>query len=283
MSDDRTGPPGGAVTLANDVTVPRLGLGVFRSGAGERTRDAVLHALRCGYRHIDTAAIYGNEVEVGEAVRRWLDETGHARHEVFVTTKLWNADHGFDQALRAFDASERALGAGGIDLYLVHWPVPGTRAETWRALERLYGEGRCRAIGVSNFTADHLAELLETAAIVPHMNQIELHPFLAQQDLVARCRRLGVQTAAYSPLTKGRLLDDPTVAEIATDLGASPAQVLIRWGLAQGHVVLPKSSNLQRIEENLAAAALTLSPAHQLMLATLDSGVRVSWDPTTVE
>jgi len=280
--DDTLGPPGGAVTLANGVPVPRLGLGVFRAGSGDATRDAVLHALRGGYRHIDTAAIYGNEREVGEAVRVWLDETGLGREHVFVTTKLWNADQGFEAALRAFDASQRALDLGPVDLYLIHWPVPELRAGSWRALERLYGEGRCRAIGVSNFTADHLDALLKTAEVVPHVNQVELHPFLAQPDLVAHGRRLGVQSAAYSPLTKGRLLDDPVLAEIAADVGATPAQVLIRWGLTQGHIVLPKSTNPARIEENAAAAELTLSRTHLLHLASLDRGERTAWDPTDV-
>lgn len=280
--EDAHGPPGGAVTLANGLPVPRLGLGVFRSGAGAATRDAVLHGLRSGYRHIDTAAIYGNEREVGEGVRAWLDETGLGREHVFVTTKLWNDDHGYDAALRAFDASERALGLGPVDLYLLHWPVPGLRADSWRALERLYGEGRCRAIGVSNFTAAHLDALVAGAEVVPHVNQIELHPFLAQQSLVAHCRRLGVQTAAYSPLTKGKLLDDPILAEIAAEAGATPAQVLIRWSLMQGHIVLPKSAHPARIDENLAAAGLVLAPGHLLALASLDSGARVAWDPTGV-
>ncbi|MEZ4394401.1 MAG: aldo/keto reductase [Polyangiales bacterium] len=274
--------PGASVTLPSGVTMPRVGLGVFRAGAGEATRASVGAALRAGYRHVDTAAIYRNEREVGEALRAWCDETGGRRDEVFVTSKLWNDDQGYDEALRAYERSERALGVGPLDLFLLHWPVPERRLDSWRALERLCAEGRCRAIGVSNFTAVHLEELLARSERAPDVNQVELHPFLAQRDLVDACRRRGVQTVAYSPLAKGRFLDDPALARVAQRRGASAAQVMIRWCLDQGHVALPKSSNPERIAANLAAADLVLTPEDHAELASCDRGARTAWDPTAV-
>lgn len=281
--DPSADPAGGTVTLANGVAMPRMGLGVFRAGPGGATRRAVLDALRAGYRHIDTAAIYRNEEEVGRGVRQWCEETGHAREEVFVTTKLWNEDQGYDRALRAFDASADALGLGVVDLYLLHWPVPGKRLESWRALERLLVDGRARSIGVSNFTIKHLDELVAVAEVVPHVNQIELHPFLSQTALVARCRALGIQTAAYSPLTKGRMLGDPVVQEVARELGVTAAQVMIAWGLAHGHVELPKSTDPKRIVGNLLATRVALGGTRLARLDKLDRGLRTAWDPSKVE
>ncbi len=276
-------PMGGTVVLANGVELPRLGLGVFRIGPGGAARIAVLDALRAGYRHIDTAAIYRNEVEVGRAVRQWCDETGHVRADVFITTKLWNEDQGYDRALHAFDSSEASLGLGVIDLFLLHWPVPGKRNDSWRALERVFAEGRCRAIGVSNFTIKHLDELLAGAQVVPHVNQIELHPFLVQTALVERCRVEKIQTAAYSPLTKGRMLGDPVVQAVAKELGATAAQVMIAWGLAHGHVVLPKTTDPRRMAGNLAATRVALGGTRLARLDKLDRGLRTAWDPSQVE
>lgn len=275
-------PIGGTVTLRSGVRMPRIGLGVFRAGAGAATRDSVRAALDCGYRHVDTAAIYRNETEVGEAIRAWCDETGGHRAEVFVTTKLWNDDHGYDEALRAYERSERALGIGPLDLYLLHWPVPERRLESWRALERLRVEGRCRSIGVSNFTTRHLEELARRSETLPDVNQVELHPFLAQRELVATCQRLGIQPVAYSPLAKGRLFGDPVLSAVARRLGATPAQVMLGWCLEQGHVILPKSTNPGRIAENLAAFALKLDAEALARLDACDRGVRTAWDPTEV-
>jgi diketogulonate reductase-like aldo/keto reductase len=264
--------------LSNGVAAPRFALGVFRSGAGEGTRHAVQAALRAGYRHLDTAAIYRNEAEVGEALRA----SGVAREELFVTTKLWNDDHGYDATLRACDRSLAALGLDHVDLYLVHWPVAGDRKGTWRAMEALLRGGRARAIGVSNFMPRHLDDVMDGAAVPPAVNQIELHPFLQQREAVQRSRELGIAVAAYSPLTKGKKLDHPRLVEIARGEGRSPAQVLLRWSLQKGFIVVAKSSSPARIAENWAARSFELSPAAMDALDALEDGTRTAWDPTTV-
>jgi diketogulonate reductase-like aldo/keto reductase len=266
------------LVLAGGIAVPRLALGVFRAGAGTATRDAVLAALRVGYRHIDTAAVYGNEAEVGEAIR----ESGIPRDEVFVTTKLWNDDHGYDATLRACDRSLAALGLDYLDLYLVHFPVPGNRLATWRAMEALQKAGRTRAIGVSNFMPRHLDELLAGAEIAPAINQIEIHPFLQQRAVVERCRAANIAVAAYSPLTKGRRLADPALAAIAQRVNRTPAQVLLRWSLQKGFVVVAKSAAPARIEENRSALDFALDATTMRELDALEDGTRTAWDPTDV-
>lgn len=271
-----------ATLLRSGVAMPLVGLGVFRAGSDGATARAVRSALDAGYRHIDTAAVYRNEAEVGEALRVWCAETGHRREEVFVTTKLWNDDQGHDPALRAFERSATRLGVEVVDQYLLHWPVPGRRLDSWRALERLHAEGRVRSIGVSNFTEAHLDELIAQATVLPDTNQVELHPFLAQPALVAACRARGVQPVAYSPLTKGRNLEDPRILAVAGRVRRTPAQVLIRWGLQQGHVVLPKSSDPGRIAQNAAVFDFELDADALSALAGLDRGLRTAWDPTQV-
>ena len=266
------------LVLNNGVSVPRIALGVFRSGVGAGTRDAVLAALATGYRHIDTAHIYRNETEVGEAIRA----SGIPRHDIFVTTKLWNDHHGYDEARRACDRSLAALGLDQIDLYLVHWPVEGKRRETWRAMEALLHAGRCRAIGVSNFMPRHLDELLASANVPPAVNQVELHPFLQQRAVVERCRAASIAVAAYSPLTKGLHLGDPTLAGIARRVVRSPAQVLLRWSMQSNFIVIPKSASPERIAENWEALAFELDAATMEELDALDSGRRTAWDPTQV-
>ena len=263
------------VVLNNGVPIPRVGLGVFQSPRGEATRRAVGEALRLGYRHVDTARIYGNEQDVGVAVR----ESGIARAEMFVTTKLWNDDHGFDSTLRAFEASLTRLGLEQIDLYLLHWPVPGKRSESWRALERLLSDGRVRAIGVSNFMPNHLEELLHRAKVVPAINQIEVTPFLQQRDVRAACDKHGIVVEAYSPLTRALRLSHPVVAEVARRLGRSPAQVLLRWGLQHGMVVLPKSTHTDRIAENAALFDFEIPPQSMAELDGLEEGLVTGWDP----
>lgn len=265
------------LTLNNGVHIPRFGLGVFRSG--RETRDAVQAALAAGYRHVDTAHIYRNEAEVGAA----LKAGAAARGDVFVTTKLWNDHHGYDAALRAFDESLRALGLEYVDLYLLHWPVPGMRLESWRALEAIHRTGKARAIGVSNFTERHLLELADVAQILPAVNQVELHPFLAQPGLVAACHKLGIAVEAYSPLAKGRRLDHPVLAEVGRAHGKSVAQVMIRWSLQKGFISIPKSANPKRIQENAAVFDFALSEAEMRTLDGLDEGLRTAWDPTGVE
>lgn len=266
--------------LNNGVAMPRFGLGVYQTGSGKRTENAVQWALDAGYRRIDTAALYGNEAEVGRVLKRAFAEGRLARDDVFITTKLWNSDHGYDQALRAFDRSLDQLGMERLDLYLIHWPVSGGRRESWRALERLLADGRVRAIGVSNYTRKHLEELLGHAKTVPAVNQIELHPFGQQRDTVACCGEHGIAVTAYSPLTKGYRLDDPGLRAIAKAVARSPAQVLIRWALQRGFVVIPKSADRGRIQENARVFDFALAPAQMTALDALDRDEHITWDPT---
>lgn len=265
------------VTLRGGVRLPRVGLGVFRTPRGQTTREIVGEALRRGYRHVDTARVYGNEADVGAAVR----ESGLPRSEVFVTTKLWNEDQGFDSALRAFDASLERLGLEQVDLFLLHWPVPDKRLESWRALERLKADGRVRAIGVSNFMVPHLEELLAHAHEPPSVNQIEVSPFLQQRDVRELCARHGIVVEAYSPLTKGVRLGHPELLRVAKAVGHTPAQVLLRWGLEHGLVVLPKTTNPDRLLENLGALECHLGPAELAALDALEEGLATGWDPRT--
>jgi diketogulonate reductase-like aldo/keto reductase len=264
------------IRLATGAHIPQIGLGVWQASP-EDCRRAVAAALRLGYRHVDTARIYGNEADVGAAIK----DSGIPREEVFVTTKLWNDDQGYDSALRAFDASARRLGLDYIDLYLIHWPVPGKRLESWRALEKLFEDKRARAIGVSNFLVPHLEELFGKARHKPHVNQIELTPFLQRQDTVERCKREGIAIEAYSPLTRGKRLGHPTVKAIATETGRSPAQVLLRWGVQHGFIVLPKSVHEERIREN-ATLDFTLSPQQLSRLDALEENLATGWDPATM-
>jgi len=264
-----------SVHLDNGVEIPRVGFGVYQTRPGKKTDRAVREALRLGYRHIDTARIYGNEKDVGAAVR----ESGLPRSEIFVTTKLWNDDQGFESTLRAFDASVARLGLETIDLYLLHWPVPVRRLESWRALERLRGDGRVRAIGVSNFMPRHLEELLAHAEIVPAVNQVEVSPFLQQRDVRAFCAKRGIVVEAYSPLTKGARLEHPVVVDVARRVARSPAQVLLRWGLQHDLVVLPKSSHSARIAANLALFDFELGAEEMARLDGLEEGFATGWDP----
>jgi diketogulonate reductase-like aldo/keto reductase len=261
--------------LNTGAHIPRVGLGVWQSPRGEMTREAVKTALRLGYRHVDTARIYGNEKDVGDGVRA----SGLPRSDVFVTTKLWNDDQGYDSALRAFDASLDRLGLEYVDLYLVHWPVAGKRLDSWRALEQIHAEKRARAIGVSNFMVSHLEELLAKAKVVPAANQIEVHPFLQHRETRAFCEKHGIVVEAYSPLTRGERLDDPRVAEVARRIGKTNAQVLLRWGIQHGMVVLPKSVKEKRIAENAALFDFELDAEAMKKLDALDEGAATGWDP----
>ncbi|HWU86932.1 MAG TPA: aldo/keto reductase [Kofleriaceae bacterium] len=261
--------------LNTGAEIPRVGLGVFQAPRGEVTRGAVRAAIEVGYRHIDTARVYGNEADVGAAVR----EVAVPREELFVTTKLWNADQGYDSALAAFDASLARLGLEYVDLYLLHWPVPGRRLESWHALEEIYASGRARAIGVSNFMTHHLDELLARVKVTPAVNQIEISPFLQQRDVRAYCEARGILVEAYSPLTKGLRLDHPVVRRIAGEAGRSAAQVLLRWGLQHELVVLAKSVSSTRLAENLAVLDFELAAEHMAALDALEEGLVTGWDP----
>ncbi|WP_394845984.1 aldo/keto reductase [Pendulispora brunnea] len=264
------------VKLPSGPSMPRVGLGVWQMPRGV-TRDAVLSALRAGYRHIDTARIYGNEAEVGAAVR----ESGIPRDEIFVTTKLWNDDQGYDSALRAFDASMKRLGLDHVDLYLIHWPVQHKRRDSWRALEKLRAGGRVRSIGVSNFMVSHLEELLADANERPDVNQIEIHPFMQQREPRAFCKKHGIVVQAYSPLVRGHRLDHPEIRKVARRMDRTPAQVLLRWGLQHDLVVLPKSADPGRQKENAAIFDFALDADAMSSLDALEEGQATGWDPRT--
>ena len=266
------------VKLNNDVRMPILGLGVYQSPPGRVTRNAVNFALRIGYRHVDTARIYGNEADVGEAVR----ESGVPREDLFVTTKLWNSDQGYDSTLRAFEGSLKRLGLDYLDLYLVHFPVPDVRKETWRAMETLLQKERCRAIGVSNFTIRHLEELIEESHVIPSVNQVEFHPFLYQKELLKYCQRKGIQVEAYSPLARGERLKHPRITSLATKYSKTPAQLMIRWGIEHGLVVIPKSTREERIRENSQVFDFDISDDDMRSLDSLNEDLRLNWDPTNV-
>jgi len=257
------------------TSIPQVGLGVWQTPRGEVTRRAVRTALQLGYRHVDTARIYGNEADVGAGLRA----SGVPRAEVFVTTKLWNDDQGYDSTLRAFDASLDRLGLDYVDLYLLHWPVAGKRLDSWKALERLHSEKRARAIGVSNFMSRHLDELMTSATVLPAVNQIEVSPFLQQRETRAFCRRQGIVVEAYSPLTRGQRLDHPVVMATAARARRSAAQVLLRWALQHGLVVLPKSSHEARIRENAALFDFTLDAEAMTALDACEEGLVTGWDP----
>jgi len=263
------------VRLNNGVEIPWLGLGVFQTPRGQETQRAVRWALEIGYRHIDTAAAYGNEEDVGQA----LKASGVPREQVFVTTKVWNADQGYESTLGAFDASRRKLGLDVVDLYLVHWPVRGKYTDTWRALEKLYADGKVRAIGVSNFLVHHLEDLLAGTDVVPAVNQVEFHPFLVQKPLLEFGRARGIRHEAWSPLTRGQMLDHETIATLARKHGRSNAQVLLRWDLQLGVVTIPKSVHRERILENSRIFDFELDAEDLASLETLDSGTRIGPDP----
>ncbi|HKY39153.1 MAG TPA: aldo/keto reductase [Polyangiaceae bacterium] len=261
------------VSLNSGARIPQVGLGVWQAGGA--TKTAVATALGAGYRHVDTAAVYGNEAPVGAAIA----ESGVARSEVFVTTKLWNQNHGYDAALKAFDTSLQRLRLDYVDLYLIHWPVAGLRLESWRALEELHASKRARSIGVSNFLASHLEELSGKAKVLPAVNQIELTPFLQRTGTVELCKKLGIRLEAYSPLTRGQRLSHPVVAGIARQLQRTPAQVLLRWGIQKGFVVLPKSVKPERIVENAAVFDFELDDASMRRLDALEENLVTGWDP----
>lgn len=266
-----------SLPLRTGARIPQVGLGVWQAGRGPTTREAVTTALRQGYRHVDTAAVYGNEAEVGEGLRA----SGVPREEVFITTKLWNQDQGYDAALRAFDVSLKKLGLEYVDLYLVHWPVAGKRADSWRALERLHADGRARAIGVSNYLVPHLEELLASCKVVPAVNQIELTPFLQRRPTVELCRAHQIVLEAYSPLTRGKRLGHPVLVDVAKAVGRTTAQVLLRWGIQKELVVLPKSTHAERIAENGALFDFVLDDDAMARLDALEEGLATGWDPAT--
>lgn len=262
-------------TLHNGVEMPWFGLGVFKVKEGSEVIDSVKAAIKNGYHSIDTAAVYQNEEGVGQAIR----ESGVSREELFITSKVWNSDQGYESALQAYETSLNKLGLDYLDLYLIHWPGKNKFKETWKALEKLYKDGRVRAIGVSNFKVHHLEELLKDAEIKPMVNQVEYHPHLTQKDLLAFCQKEGIQLEAWSPLKQGQLLNDPTLSEIAEKYGKSTAQVILRWDLQSKVVTIPKSIKEQRIIENANIFDFELSTEDMARIDSLNKDERVGPDP----
>ncbi len=263
------------VKLNNDVEMPVLGLGTWQTGSKD-AENAVLWALQAGYRHIDTAAVYGNEAAVGNAIRK----SSVQRKELFITTKLWNDDH--DDPAKACSQSLKKLQLDYIDLYLMHWPVERMRNKTWKIMEDLYRQGKCRAIGVSNFTIKHLNELLMQAKIVPAVNQVEFNSYLYQKELLDFCRSQGIQLEAYSPLTRGKKLGDPKLVSIAKKYSKTSAQILIRWALQHGIIAIPKSKSQERIQENADVFDFSISREDMEILDVFNENLRLCWDPTDV-
>jgi diketogulonate reductase-like aldo/keto reductase len=260
--------------LHNGIKMPWLGLGVWKTKDGNEVIQAVKSAIQTGYRSIDTAAAYNNEAGVGTGIK----ESGIARDELFITTKVWNADQGYDSTLRAFEESRKKLDLEVIDLYLVHWPVKGKYKDTWRAMEKLYKDGAVRAIGVSNFQTHHLKDLIAGSEVVPMVNQIELHPRLSQLELRSFCQSHLIQIEAWSPLMQGNL-DIPALSKLAAKHGKSPAQIILRWDLQNDIVVIPKSVNEQRIKENAGIYDFTLSEEDMAELNSLNENQRFGPDP----
>ncbi|MGA7205682.1 MAG: aldo/keto reductase [Specibacter sp.] len=269
-------------TLNNGVRIDTLGYGVYKVPAQD-CADLVATALDTGYRTIDTAALYGNEEGVGRAVKSAV-AAGTPREEIFVTSKVWNDRHGYDATLAAFDESMKRLGLDYLDLFLIHWPCPeqDLYIPSYKALETLYGEGRVRAIGVSNFEPEHLHRLLEATDVVPALNQVELHPWLQQRELRKLHAELGIATQAWSPLARGGLLADPTMAGLAGTYGKSAAQIVLRWHVQSGHLVIPKASSAARMAENLSVFDFALADSDMAAIAAMDSGRRSGSDPATV-
>lgn len=263
-----------STTLHNGLRMPWLGFGVWQISEGASVVDAVKSAIEAGYRSIDTAAAYRNEEGVGQAIR----ESGIAREELFITTKVWNADQGYDSTLAAFEQSRKRLGLDYIDLYLIHWPVKGKYKETWRALEKLYADGLVRAIGVCNFQTHHLEDLKDGASIVPMVNQVEYHPLLAQIELRDYCRANNIQLEAWSPLMQGNL-DLPVLAEIGERYGKTPAQVVLRWDLQNEVVTIPKSTTPSRIKSNADIFDFVLAQDDMDRITALNQSKRFGPDP----
>ena len=262
------------IMLNNGVSMPGLGLGVFKVGDGSPVKASVKSALRAGYRSIDTAAVYGNETGVGQA----LQESGVPREDIFLTTKVWNADQGYEATLKAYEASLKKLGTSYLDLYLIHWPVAGKFVDTWKAMTELYRDGRVRAIGVSNFHIHHLKEILESSAVVPAVNQIELHPLLNQKEIRDFCQLNNIIVEAWSPLMIGNLTI-PDLVKLAETYTKTPAQIVLRWHVQHGVVVIPKSVHDYRIRENADIFDFSLTAEDMDLIDALDAGKRFGPDP----
>ncbi|NGP59078.1 aldo/keto reductase [Paenibacillus thiaminolyticus] len=265
--------------LNNGIDMPWMGLGVFKVEEGSELVEAVKAAVKHGYRSIDTAAVYANETSVGQGIREALAENGLNREDLFITSKVWNADLGYESTLAAFETSLKKLGLDYLDLYLIHWPVAGKYKDAWRALEKLYKDGRVKSIGVSNFQVHHLEDLMKDAEIIPVVNQVEFHPLLNQKELRDFTKKHGIQLEAWSPLMQGELLNHPLLKEIADKYGKSIAQVILRWDLQHGVVTIPKSTKEHRIVENASLFDFELSPEDMDRIDGLNENRRIGPDP----
>nr|WP_106782738.1 aldo/keto reductase [Lysinibacillus timonensis] len=266
-------------TLHNGVKMPWFGIGVFKVEEGPELVNAVKFAIKHGYRSIDTAAIYANEEGVGQAIREGIQEANISREDLFVTSKVWNSDLGYESTLAAYETSLKKLGLDYLDLYLIHWPVEGKYRDAWRALETLYKEGKVKAIGVSNFQIHHLEDLMKDAEIKPMINQVEYHPRLTQKELQGFCQEHDIQLEAWSPLMQGQLLDNPVLQEIANKHNKTVAQVIIRWDLQNGVVTIPKSTKEHRIVENSDVFDFELTTEEMQQINELNQNLRVGPDP----
>lgn len=266
-------------TLANGVKMPWLGLGVFKVEEGQEVENSVYWALKHGYRSIDTAAVYGNEKGVGEGIKKGMEAFSLSREDLFITSKVWNSDLGYEETLAAYEASLEKLGLEYLDLYLIHWPVEGKYKDAWRAMEKLYKDGKVKAIGVSNFHIHHLEDLMKDAEVKPMVDQVECHPQLTQRELKAFCDEQGIQMEAWSPLAQGQLLDNPVLKEIAERHNKSVAQVILRWDLQYGIVTIPKSIKEHRIIENADVFDFELSDEEMNRIFELNQDQRVGPDP----
>ena len=268
--------PAPRLSLDDGATVPQLGFGLYKVPAADAAR-LCRNAIAIGYRHLDTAAFYGNEEGVGEAVR----EAPVPRQELFVTSKVWKDDNGYDSTLRAFDASMSRLGLGTLDLYMIHWPVPSTDryVDTWRALIRLQEEGRVRSIGVANFHAHHIERIVVETGVTPVVNQVELHPWLPQRELREFDEGRGIRTEAWSPLARGRILATPLLDDLAAKHGRTPAQIVLRWHIELGNIVIPKASSPDRLRENLDVFDFALDADDLDVIGSLETGERTGRDP----
>ncbi|MCM3067398.1 aldo/keto reductase [Priestia flexa] len=267
------------VTLNNGVKMPGFGLGVFKVEEGPELVEAVKAAIKNGYLSIDTAAIYENEEGVGEGIRQGLQETGLSREELFVTSKVWNSDLGYEETLKAYETSLQKLGLDYLDLYLIHWPVERKYKDAWRALETLYKDGKVKAIGVSNFQIHHLEDLLQDAEVKPVINQVEYHPRLTQKELRAYCEQQNIQLEAWSPLMQGELLDNDVLSAIASKHNKSTAQVILRWDVQNGVITIPKSTKEHRIIQNADIFDFELTSDEMKQIDALNQNHRVGPDP----
>jgi methylglyoxal/glyoxal reductase len=268
----------GTVTLNNGVEMPYFGLGTWKSTDGAEVKNSVRFALNAGYKLIDTAMLYRNEKGIGEAIR----ESGVKREDVFITSKVWNDDQGFDSTLRAYNNSLNLLDTDYLDLYLIHWPVTGKYIETWKALEQIYKEGRVRAIGISNFLPVHLDKLLPEAEIIPAINQMEFHPYIIQQPLIDQCRTVGINYQAWSPIMLGKVFEIPLFKEIGSKYGKNEAQVVLRWDLQRGVLTIPKSVKEERVISNANIFDFELSVDEMARINALDCNTRFGYDPMLV-